>query len=94
MITIKNEELSPEKQAYIILDKLAQDLKKIYDEEDYEIYEEERLDKASEDLTKLKASQPMIKEMISYVSKAVYSRMYNQDALRDKINEIVSKYTK
>lgn len=94
MITIKNEELSPEKQAFIILDKLAQDLKKIYDEEDFEIYEEERIDKAGEDLTKLKASQPMIKEMLAYVSEAVYDRVYDQDMLKNKIKEIVRKYSK
>lgn len=94
MITIKNEELSPEKQAFIILDKLAQDLKKIYDEEDFEIYEEERIDKAGEDLTKLRASQPMIKEMVAYVADAVYDRIYDQDMLKNKIKEIVKKYSK
>lgn len=93
MITIKNEALSPEKEAFIILDKLAEDLKKIYDQEDYEVYEEQRINEAGEDLIELGASHPMIKELVAFVSNAVYDRVYTSDDLKNKITEVVRKYS-
>lgn len=87
-----NEELSTDKEAFLILDKLSEDLKKIYDQDNYKIYEDERINKAVNDLITLEIKFPMIKELIHYVAQSTYERRYDSQELLKKIDEIKFKY--
>lgn len=87
-----NEELSSDKEAFLILDKLSDDLKKIYDQDNFKIYEEERLNKAISDLIELEIEFPLIKELIHFVSQSTYERRYDSQELLDKIGQVKIKY--
>lgn len=87
-----NEELSSDKEAFLILDKLSSDLKKIYDQENYKIYEDERINKAINDLIALEIKFPIIKELIHYVAQSTYERKYDAQELLKMIDKAKYKY--
>lgn len=87
-----NEGLSSDKEAFLILDKLSSDLKKIYDQENYKIYEDERINKAINDLITLEIKFPIIKELIHYVAQSTYERKYDAQELLKMIDKAKYKY--
>lgn len=92
MLKVIKEELSSDKEAFLILDKLSADLKKIYDQDNYKIYEDERINKAVNDLIDLEIKFPVIKELVHYVAQSTYERKYNSEELLDKIEKVKFKY--
>lgn len=92
MLKVIKEELSSDKEAFLILDKLSADLKKIYDQDNYKIYEDERINKAVNDLIDLEIKFPIIKELVHYVAQSTYERKYNSEELLDKIEKVKFKY--
>ena len=90
-----NESLSVDKEAFIILDKLANDLKKIYDEDGkgYKIHEQQRLNDVTNDLIELQIDYVIIKDLVHYVAQNVYERKYSQEDLLKKLEEVKFKYS-
>lgn len=88
-----NEDLSPDKEAFLLLDKLAGDLKKIYDQDNFKIYEEEKVNKAVSDLMELEIKYPVIKELVHYVAQSTYERRYDARELMDKMSKMKLKYS-